>query len=97
MRNLTLKEQKIGIVKYRSTISFSMTKYKCPEPGCKYVSEEPGDCCNQDLVTISEENGNPANSEEKSHNHSISGKKSDNPGKSGENSGLEGKSGCSCC
>ena len=32
-----------------------MTKYKCPNPDCKYVTEEPGDCCGLALVEISHE------------------------------------------
>jgi len=32
-----------------------MTKYKCPQAECKYVSDEPGDCCGKKLVPISDE------------------------------------------
>ena len=32
-----------------------MTKYKCPKSGCKYVSDEPGQCCHVDLVEVSGE------------------------------------------
>jgi len=31
-----------------------MTKYKCPNPDCKYTSDEPGDCCGKPLEKISE-------------------------------------------
>ena len=29
-----------------------MTKYKCGNPECKYVSDEPGDCCGNKLVEV---------------------------------------------
>jgi len=32
-----------------------MTKYKCPNADCKYVSDEPGDCCGAKLVETSDE------------------------------------------
>ena len=32
-----------------------MAKYKCPTPGCKYMQDEPGDCCGQSLIKISDE------------------------------------------
>jgi len=32
-----------------------MVKYKCPTSGCKYVANEAGECCNQALIEISDE------------------------------------------
>ena len=31
-----------------------MTKYKCPQEGCKYTSDEPGECCGKPLEKMSD-------------------------------------------
>jgi len=32
-----------------------MTKYKCPTPDCRFVADEPGNCCGKELIEITDE------------------------------------------
>jgi hypothetical protein len=36
-------------------------QYKCPQDGCKYVSDKPGECCHKPLVK--KEDGDESESE----------------------------------
>lgn len=46
-----------------------MEKYKCTAPGCKYVSEDAGECCNQSLTIVSDKEHDSHEEPKKEHGH----------------------------